>query len=137
MPTKREITIRFVTAQGTKISSIVNAISNLADDVTISCKVLSRTTEQGAAKGGAASTSRRGTEPVVDDEPTSNHPQLVYTADLEAKHRRYIDVEASLKRVGLTRQQLMSHVWPRGSPQHRLKRAAVHKSGAAANGALP
>lgn len=50
----------------------------------------------------------------------------VYSADPQAAHKRNIDVEASLKKLGLTREQLISRTWPRGSPQHRLKRAAAH-----------
>jgi hypothetical protein len=63
-----------------------------------------------------------------DGESMSDRPQLVYTADPEAKHKRFIDVEASLKRLSLTREQLMARTWAKGSPQHRLKGAAAYKS---------
>jgi hypothetical protein len=62
--------------------------------------------------------------PTKNNDPDSHIQQLAYTADEGARHKRYIDVEASLKKLGLTREQLMSRTWPRGSPQHRLKGAA-------------
>ena len=127
MPIKREITIHLVTTSPqSKVSPIVNAISELADDVTITCKVLGRTTER-TRKEKAATGPTSGLELVGKDEPKSDGSQLAYTADQEAKHKRYIDVDASLKKLGLTREQLMSRTWPRGSPQHRLKRAAGYK----------
>jgi hypothetical protein len=126
MPIKREITIHLVTtSQQSRVSSIVNAISELADDLTITCKVLGRTTERAKREKAAAG----GTSglPFNNDEPKSDGPQLAYTFDPAAKHSRYIDVEASLKKLDLTREQLMSRKWTRGSPQHRLKRAASQK----------
>jgi hypothetical protein len=126
MPIKREITIHLVTtSQQSRVSSIVNAISELADDLTITCKVLGRTTERAKREKAAAG----GTSglPFNNDEPKSDGPQLAYTFDPAAKHSRYIDVEASLKKLDLTREQLMSCKWTRGSPQHRLKRAASQK----------
>ena len=123
---KREITIRFVTGSSRSISSIVDAIADLADDVTIACKTLGQATRRTAAKEPAA-VPTNGAEPQSEDKPPSDGPQLAYMSDPEARHLRYIDVETSLKKLGLTREQLMSHTWPRGSPQHRLKRAAAHK----------
>ena len=129
MPTKRrEITIRFVTgSRGAKISSMVDAIADFADDMTITCKTLDRTAERPAVKnGGAATTLTNGVDhPRPDgDNPGPRHPQLAYKADGTATHNRYIDVEASLTKLGLTREQLIARRWPRGSAQHRLKRAA-------------
>ena len=130
MPTrKREITIRFVTgSRGAKISSMIDAISDFADDVTITCKTLDRTTGRPAAKNGSAAiapTNGADHPPVDDDDPGPRRPQLAYRADGTAAHKRCIDVEASLTKLGLTREQLMSRTWPRGSAQLRLKRAAV------------
>lgn len=124
---KREITIHLVTtSQQSRVSSIVNAISELADELTITCKVLGRTTER-TRKEKTASDRTSSLEPVGKEVLKSDGPQLAYTSDQEAKHKRYIDVEASLKKLDLTREQLMSRTWARGSPQHRLKRAASHK----------
>ena len=124
---KREITIHLVTtSQQSRVSSIVNAISELADELTITCKVLGRTTER-TRKEKTASDRTSSLEPVGKEVLKSDGPRLAYTSDQEAKHKRYIDVEASLKKLDLTREQLMSRTWARGSPQHRLKRAASHK----------
>jgi hypothetical protein len=60
-------------------------------------------------------------------EPAQPHqPQLVYKADVSGS--RSIDVEASLAKLGLKREELLSRRWERGSPQHRLKRAAASGS---------
>ena len=129
MPTrsrKCEITIRFVMASSRSIAPIFDAIADVADDVTIACRTLGQETKRNAAKDTAAA-SMPGTELPGEGKSPSGRAQLAYTADPEAKHQRYIDVETSLKRLGLTREQLMSRTWPRGSPQHRLKRAAAHK----------
>ena len=127
MPTRKcEITMRFVTTlEGAKVSSIIDAVSGLADDVTISCKVLDRPEERVAAKRRNTRTPPDRASPFDEEAEKSDRPQLAYTADLGANHRRYIDVEASLKKLGLTKDQLVSRTWPRGSPQHRLKRAAA------------
>jgi hypothetical protein len=136
MPVKREITIHLVTtSQQSKVSSIVNAISELADDLTITCKVLGRTTER-ARKQKTESGGTISREPVDNDEPKSDTAQLAYTSDQETQHKRYIDVEASLKKLDLTREQLISRRWARGSPQHRLKRAANHKRHSIASAGL-
>jgi hypothetical protein len=128
MSTKREIIIKFVTTSpGAKVSSIVDALSDFADELTITCKVLGRTTERKAAKEKAIVNPGKVAEAIENDEAVSHRPQLVYTSDPEAKHNRYIDIEASLKKLNLTREQLMARTWTRGSPQHRLKRAASHK----------
>jgi hypothetical protein len=128
MSTKREITIKFVTASpGAKVSSIIDAVSDLTDELTIACKVIGQTTERKAAKERGTIDPSKVAEPIGNDGSVSHRPQLVYTSDREAKHNRYIDVDASLKKLGLTREQLMSRTWARGSPQHRLKRAASHK----------
>ena len=124
---KRQITIHLVTTSPqSRVWSILNAISELADDMTITCKVVGRTTER-TRKEKRASDRTSSLEPVGNDAPMSDGPQLAYTSDEEAKHKRYIDVDASLKKLGLTREQLMSRPWARGSPQHRLKRAAAHR----------
>jgi hypothetical protein len=135
VPTKRrEITIRFVTsARDAKISSIIDAIAGEADDLSITCRTLDRPTTdrrptvQPATKNGHAVTASNGVEHSEKDteEPEPHRSQLVYRAVGLAVHRRYIDVEASLAKLGLTRDQLMSRRWSRDSPQHRLKRAAA------------
>jgi len=51
--------------------------------------------------------------------------QLVYQAEGSAVHQRYIVVEALLAKLGLIRDDLLARKWPRGSPQHWLKRAAA------------
>jgi hypothetical protein len=126
MPLKREITIHLVTtSQQSRVSSIVNAIAELADDLTVTCKVLGRTTERPRKKkieGG-----RTNSPDPVDNDELKSDAQLAYTCDQEAPHKRYIDVETSLKKLNLTREQLMSRTWARGTPQYRLKRAAKHK----------
>ena len=128
MSTKREITIKFVTVSpGAKVSSIIDALSDLADELTIACKILGRATERKPAEEKVIRNPSKVAESIGNDESISHRPQLVYAFDREAKHNRYIDVEASLKKLGLTREQLMSRTWARGSPQHRLKRAASHK----------
>jgi hypothetical protein len=135
VPTKRrEITIRFVTsAQGAKISSIIDAFSAETDDVSITCRTLDRPTgrrptAQPATKNGhSVNTASNGIEHPENDEeePEPHRSQLVYRAEGLAVHRRCIDVEASLAKLKLTREDLMARKWPRGSPQHRLKRAAA------------
>jgi hypothetical protein len=124
---KREITIRFVTAaRGAKISSIIDALSDQADDISITCKTLDRPRRRPAIKNGSAAITARADHPEPDEEEAEPHrPQLVYKTDGSADHKRGIDVEASLAKLGLTRDVLMSRRWPRGSPQHRLKRAAT------------
>jgi len=135
---KREITIRFVTtSHGAKVSSFIDAISDLADDVTITCKALNRTTVRIAAEGAKANPAANRPEPFDNGEPSPNRPQLAYIAENGASHRRLIDVEASLKKLKLTKDQLTSRTWPRGSPQHRLKRAAATKHSKPSNGAAP
>ena len=108
-------------------SRSVDAISDLADDVTITCKVLNRPTGRVAAEGRNANAAPDRTNPLDEAAQKSDRPQLAYISDLGANHRRYIDVDTSLKKLGLTKDQLMSRTWPRGSPQHRLKRAAASK----------
>jgi hypothetical protein len=106
---------------------MVDAIADFADDVTITCRTLDRTSERPAVKNeSAATTLTNGVDhsPPDGDNPGPRHPQLAYKADGTATHNRYIDVEASPTKLGLTREQLMSRRWPRGSAQHRLKRAA-------------
>src|SRR5262249_4598273 len=126
MPAKREITIRLVTtSQQSTVSSILSAISELADDIAITCKVLGRTTGRSSKRTQGSRRSRP--EDDAAGEPKLDGPQLAYTSDQKANHKRYIDVEASLKKLGLTREELMSRTWARGSPQHRLKRAASHR----------
>jgi hypothetical protein len=128
---KREITIRFVTAaRQARISSIIDAISFEADDISITCKLAERPRRRRlartATKNGMSviSTSTGGDHTHHDGEEGKPHqPQLVYRADGSHAHRRYIDVEASLTKLGLKREDLNSRRWPRGSPQHRLKRA--------------
>ena len=120
---KREITISFVTdSQEAKVSAAIDAISQITDQLTITCKLLSRRLERPVIKRRAGISSKLSEA----SESLSNEPQLVYSADPQATHNRNIDVEASLKKLGLTREQLVSRTWPRGSPQHRLKRAAAH-----------
>ena len=136
---RREITIRFVIASPRSISSIVDAISDVADDMTIACRTLGQPGRRAAARAPAAESSAvptTGAEPPSEGESPSDGPQLAYMCDPESRHLRYIDVETSLKKLGLTREQLMSHTWPRGSPQHRLKRAAANKP-RGDNGAAP
>jgi hypothetical protein len=126
MPVKREITIHLITTSPqSRVSSIVNEISELADDITITCKVLGRTTEP--TRRRTLGSRRSGSEANGAGEPKLDGPQLAYSSDPEANHKRYIDVEASLKKLGLTREELMLRTWARGSPQHRLKRAASHQ----------
>jgi hypothetical protein len=134
VPTKkREITIRFVTAaRGAKISSIIDAISDEFDDVSITCRTLDRPTGGPTARpatknGRSATTVVNGANHSEHDEeePEPHRPQLVYRAEGSAAHRRYIDVEASLAKLGLKREDLLSRRWPRGSSQHRLKRAVA------------
>jgi hypothetical protein len=130
---KREITIRFVTAaRGAKISSIIDALSDQADDISITCKTLGRQpgrqTVRPASNNGRSeiAPSNGASHPEPDEEATELHrPQLAYRADGAAAHRRYIDVETSLAKLKLTLEDLMARKWPRGSPQHRLKRAAA------------
>jgi hypothetical protein len=130
---KREITIRFVTAaRGAKISSIIDTLSDQANDISITCKTLGREpirqTVQPASNNGrsAIAPSNEADHPKPDEEEHEPHrPQLVYRADGSAAHRRQIDVEASLAKLGLKRDDLVARRWPRGSPQHRLKRAVV------------
>jgi hypothetical protein len=130
---RREITIRFVTARGAKILSIIDALLAEADDISITCKTLDRPTPgprptaQPATKNGHLVTASNGVEDPEkgEEEPEPHRPELVYRADGSAAHRRYIDVEASLAKLGLTRDDLMARKWPRGSPLHRLKRAAA------------
>ena len=124
MSTKREITISFVTdSQGDGVFAAIDAISRITDQLTITSKLLSRQPERPVIKRRRAGVSSKLAE--ASERPT-NEPQLVYSADPQAAHNRNIDVEGSLKKLGLTREQLVSHTWPRGSPQHRLKRAAAH-----------
>src|SRR5262249_35744226 len=111
--------------QESRVSPIVSAISELADDITITCKVLGRTTGRTSKRTQGSRSSRPEDDAV--GEPKREGPQLAYTSEPEANHNRYIDVEASLKKLGLTREELMSRRWARGSPQHRLKRAASHR----------
>ena len=70
---RREITIRFMSSlRGAKISSMVDAISDFADDVTITCKTLDRTAERPAVKnGGTATTLNNGEDhaPPAGDNP--------------------------------------------------------------------
>ena len=127
MAAKREITIHLITTSPqSTVSSVVNTISELAEDLTITCKVLGRTIDRTGKRTPSNRKSNRKSRPEDNaaSEPKPEGPQLVYTADPEANHRRYIDVEASLKKLGLTREDLMSRTWARGSAQHRLKRAA-------------
>ena len=135
MVRKREITIAFVTDDETAISSVINAVSHLADDVTVTSKAL------GGRSGRLVHRRKRErTAPKVEDinRARSHEPQLVYSAaNPETPHRRNIDVEASIKKLGLTLEQLTSQRWPRGSTQHRLKRAAAKlgKSNGGSHGA--
>src|SRR4029450_5667706 len=122
MPTKkREITIRFVTAaRGAKISAIIDALSDQSDDISITCKTLDRSAGRPASKNGSAAiTKSKGRDhPEPDEEEAEPHrPQLVYKGDGSSDHKRYIDVEASLAKLGLTRDELLSRRWSRGSPQ--------------------
>ena len=124
MSTKREITISFVTdSQEKGVFAAIDAISRITDHLTITSKLLSRQPERPVIKRRRAGVS---SELADTGERPSNEAQLVYSADPQAAHNRNIDVEASLKKLGLTREQLVSRTWPRGSPQHRLKRAAAH-----------
>jgi len=124
---KREVTIRFVTAaRGTKISAIIDAISDQADDVSITCRTVDqRLPAANHAKSGP--TVSNGTRHAEQSQPLPQprEPQLVYKAD---GGNRAIDVEASLAKLGLKREELLSRRWERGSPQHRLKRAAASAS---------
>jgi len=137
VPTKkREIVIRFVTsARDAKISSIIDAISAETDDVSITCRTLDRPTTdrrpiaQPATKNGHAVTAEVKHPERDTEQPEPHRSQLVYRAEGLAVHRRCIDVEASLAKLNVKREELMARKWPRGSAQHRLKRAA------AANGA--
>lgn len=124
MRAKREITISFVTeSPGARVLAAIDAISQITDDLKITVKLLSRGPERPVVR-----TKRARASPKVSgvNESLTNGPQLVYSADPEAAHNRNIDVDASLKKLGLTREQLVSRRWTRGSPQHRLKRAAAH-----------
>lgn len=126
---KREMTIRLV-ADSAKVSSFIESVFALADDVTVTCKVIERSTRRAAAKSKAAATTMES--PAVDSEQ-SHRSHLAYIGEEGAAYKRRIDVEASLKKLGLDRQELLSRAWPKGSPQHRLKRAAAIS--ARANGA--
>jgi len=124
MSTKREITISFVTdSQGARVFAAIDAISRITGHLTITSKLLSRRQERPILNRRRAVVSSNLAEA---SESRSTEPQLVYSANPEAPHNRVIDVEASLKKLGLTREQLVSRTWPRGSSQHRLKRAAAH-----------
>jgi len=124
-PRKRDVTIRFVTtARGAKILAIIDAITDQADEVSITC----RTVDPGrpAKKHGRSPvTASNGADHPNQAQalPQPRRPQLVYKA--EGSGNRSIDVEASLAKLGLTRDELQSRRWERGSPQHRLKRAAA------------
>src|SRR5215468_926602 len=136
MSTKREFTITFVTrSQGARMFTAIDAISRITDHITITSKLLGRWPDRPMRKRRRAAPSSKLTEP---SERLPIQPQLVYTANPRAAHYRSIDVEASLKKLGLSREQLVSRTWPRGSPQHRLKRAAAQTAsvgGDPANGA--
>ena len=124
MSTKREITISFVTdSQEEGLFAAIDAISRITEHLRITCKLLSRQPGRPATKRRRAGVSSKLAE--ASERPT-NEPQLVYSADPQAAHNRNFDVEGSLKKLGLTREQLVSRTWPRGSSQHRLKRAAAH-----------
>jgi hypothetical protein len=128
-----------VIASSRSISSIVDAISDVADDMTIASRTLGQPGRRAAAEAPSAEPSAvptTGAEPRREGEPPSDRPQLAYMSDPGTRHLRYIDVETSLQKLGLTREQLMSRTWPRGSPQHRLKRAAANKP-RGDNGAAP
>ena len=130
MSTKREITISFVTdRRGEGVFAAIAAISRITDHLTITSKLLSRQPERPVIKRRRAGVSSKLA--VASERPT-NEPQLVYSADPQGAHNRSIDVEGSLKKLGLTREQLVSRTWPRGSSQHRLKRAAAHTAGVGA-----
>jgi hypothetical protein len=124
MATKREITISFVTdSHGEGVFAAIDAISRITDHLTVTSKLLSRQPERPTIKRRRAGVPSKQ---AGAGERQTNEPQLVYSADPRAAHNRNIDVEASLKKLGLTHEQLVSRTWPRGSPQHRLKRAAAH-----------
>src|SRR5262245_16533846 len=112
---KREITIIFVTDDEETVASVINAVSHIALDVTVTSKTLDH-------RRGRPTHQRKRTSPggqiIATAEPQSHEPQLVYfAADPQSPHRRTIDVEASLKKLGLNREQLVSQRWPRGSAQ--------------------
>ena len=120
-PKKREVTIRFVTAaRGAKISAIIDVISEHADDVSITCKTVGsrRTATRRGRSAPPASNGADHADP-AQTLPQHRRPQLVYRADESGN--RSIDVDASLVKLGLTRDELQSRRWERGSPQHRLK----------------
>ena len=122
---KREVTIRFViAARGAKISAILDAISDQANDVSITCKTVNpqRPVTRHGRSAAPPSNGRDHSDP-VQALPQPRQPQLVYKAD--GSGNRSIDVEASLAKLGLRRDELVSRRWERGSPQHRLKRAAA------------
>jgi hypothetical protein len=106
---KREITIRFVTAAcGAKISAIIDTLLDQADDISITCKTLDRPRGRQAIKNGSAAIAVRADHPEPDEEEAEPHrPQLVYKADGSANHKRGIDIEASLGKLGLTRDELV------------------------------
>jgi hypothetical protein len=123
MSRKREITIIFVTDNDGTVASVINAVSHIADDLTVTSKTIGRRSGKVAHRLERTSP---GPEIVEVTERRSHEPELVYcAANPETPHRRNIDVEASLKKLGLNREKLVSQKWPRGSAQHRLKRAAA------------
>jgi len=129
MSRKREITIIFVTDDEETIASVINAVSHIGDDLTVTSKILRDPKSKRAHQQKRASP---GPEIIKVTESWSHKPELVYCAiNPETPHRRNIDVEASLKKLGLNREQLLSERWPRGSAQHRLKRAAAQLASAA------
>lgn len=50
-------------------------------------------------------------------------PRLVYVSGSQGKMT--IDIDASLRNMGLTKEQLMTNAWRNGSGEHSLKRSIV------------
>jgi len=134
MGRKRQITIVFVTDDETTASSVISAVSHLVDDMTVTSKAL------GGKPGRLVRRTKMeqtGSKVEEVNKAGSHEPLLVYSAaNPETPHRRNIDVEASIRKLGLTREQLTSQRWPRGSAQHRLKRAAAKLVGAGPDPAI-
>lgn len=60
--------------------------------------------------------------PIKTEPPLLARPntRLIYTRVRGAKR---IDIDASLQRLGLTRDQITSRKWAAGSPQHKIRMA--------------
>src|SRR5262245_54851361 len=105
MSKKREIAITFVTDDDGTVASAINAVSHIAD-LTVTSKTLD---DRRSRPAHQQTRPRCEPEIIAVTEARSHESELVYTAsNPEAPHYRSIDIEASLNKLGLSREQLAS-----------------------------